>query len=259
MTTMSAAQPLAPTAAANARPAATWTHWHTVGQLVIIILVGIVGVATPAWHLNELAAWVIIVALFLAFLFVVGEGITGRFQGLLIDERNKMSLSRLQMVLWTLVILSGLLTMALTNIGRGSATPLQITVPTQVWLLLGISTTSLIGAPLLRSNKMAQGKIKVREDLHEADVADLFRGEETSNCNVLDLAKVQMFFFTLVLVLAYAVLLGSLFANTTGPIKALPDIDSSMTTLLGISHAGYLTSKAIPHPEAPQLPPQPAG
>src|SRR5260221_3374225 len=238
--------PAAPTASQPAR----WTRWHSIGQLLIIAAIAVVGVAAPAWRMNELLTWLIIVGLFLAFLFIVGHGITGRLQGLLIDERNKMSLSRLQMVLWTIVILSGLLTIALANIGRGSPTPLAIVVPTQVWLLLGISTTSLVGSPLLRSNKMAAGKIKVREDLHEAEVADLFRGEETTNCNTLDLARVQMFFFTLVLVLAYAVLLGSLFDHAHDVIGSLPDIDPSITTLLGISHAGYLANKAIPHPEA---------
>jgi hypothetical protein len=252
MSTIPASQP----AATAAGPAAKWTRWHTVAQLLIIIAIAVVGVATPAWNMNRLASWLIIVALFLAFLFVVGHGITGRLQGLLIDERNKMSLSRLQMVAWTLVILSGLLAIALTNIGLGSKTPLAIVVPTQVWLMMGISTTSLIGSPLLKSNKVATGKIDTNDDLHDAEVADLFRGEETSNYDMLDLAKVQMFFFTLVLVLAYAVLLGSVFANTTGPIGGLPDIDPSMTTLLGISHAGYLANKAIPHPDTP---PQPAG
>jgi hypothetical protein len=249
-----------PSASTVERPVG-WSRWHTVGQLFIVVAIAVIGVAAPAWHMNELLTWLIIVALFLAFLFVVGHGITGRVGGLLIDERNKMSLSRLQMVLWTLVILSGLLTIALSNIGRSSPTPLAIAVPTQVWLLLGISTTSLVGSPLLKSNKMRQGKIKVREDLHEAEVADLFRGEETTNCNTLDLARVQMFFFTLVLVLAYAVLLGSLFIKITGVIGSLPDIDPSMTTLLGISHAGYLANKAIPHPEAPEQVrgPEPAG
>jgi hypothetical protein len=260
MTALPAEMPSLPAAAPapriRARKPPYWTHSHTVAQLVIIVLIAAVGVATPYLHLNELVCWLAIVILFLLFLFVVGDGITGRRQGLLIDERFKMSLSRLQMVLWTLVILSGLLTMALTNIGRNNPAPLDITVPTQVWVLLGISTTSLIGSPLLKSNKMAEGKIDTRPDLEEASVADLFRGEEKSNHDVLDLAKVQMFFFTLVLVLVYAVMLGSLFINTTGALKALPDMDPSMTTLLGISHAGYLANKAIPHPEAPA---QPAG
>jgi hypothetical protein len=256
MTTIPADPPLVLTAPVRLRKVPTWTHRHTLGQLLIIVLIAVVGVATPIVHLNELVCWVIIVALFLGFLFVVGDGITGRRQGLLIDERNKMSLSRLQLVLWTLVILSGLLTIALTNIGQNSSTPLAINIPPQIWVLMGISTTSLIGSPLLKSNKMAEGKIKTRDDVQEAEVADLFRGEEVSNCNVLDLAKVQMFFFTLVLVLVYAVRLGSLFINTHAPILMLPDIDPSMTTLLGISHAGYLANKAIPHPEAPA---QPAG
>jgi hypothetical protein len=237
------------------RPAPRWTRWHTMAQLLIIVAIGVLGVATPGLNLSKLLSWLMNLTLFVLFLFVVGHGITGRPQGLLIDERKKMSLSRLQLVLWTLVILSGLLTIALSNIGLRLKTPLAIVVPTQVWLLMGISTTSLIGSPLLNSNKMAQGKIDTKDDLHDAGVADLFRGDEKSNHDVLDLAKVQMFFFTLVLVLAYAVLLGSVFANSTGAISGLPDIDPSMTTLLGISHAGYLANKAVPHPELPQRPP----
>jgi hypothetical protein len=163
-----------------------------------------------------------------------------------------MSLSRLQLVLWTVTILSGLLTAAVSNIGVRTAAPLAIVIPSQVWLLMGISTASLIGSPLLKSNKMAQGKIKTRDDPQDAEVAGLFRGEELSNFDVLDLAKVQTFFFTLVLVLAYAVLSGSLFANSTGAIAGLPEIDPSMVTLLGISHAGYLANKAVPHPQSPQ-------
>jgi hypothetical protein len=62
----------------------------------------------------------------------VGHGITGRPQGLLIDERRKMSLSRLQLVLWTVTILSGLLTAAVSNIGVRTAAPLAIVIPSQV-------------------------------------------------------------------------------------------------------------------------------
>lgn len=248
-----------------------WTRWHTIGLVVIIVAIGALGVATPNLNLSKLASWLINVALFVVFLVVVGHGITGRPVGLLIDERNKMSLSRLQLVLWTITILSGLLTAALSNIGLFVAAqsnaalrsslpmpfaPLAIMVPSQVWLLMGISTTSLIGSPLLKSGKMAAGKIETRGDLGQAQVADLFRGEERNNYNVLDLARVQMFFFTLVLVLAYAVLLGSLFSASTSAISGLPDIDPSMVTLLGISHAGYLANKAVPRPDAP---PQPAG
>jgi len=86
---------------------------------------------------------------------VAGHGILGLWRGLLVDERNKMSLSRLQMILWTIIVLSGFLTVALLNIRSRQADALSITVPPQLWLLIGISTTSLIGAPLILNTKMA--------------------------------------------------------------------------------------------------------
>lgn len=258
MSTMPA-QPLPKTVVTDTGQSALWTRWHTFGLLLIVVIMAALGVATPSLSLNRLASWLLILTLFLLFFIVIGHGFTGRPQGLLIDDRNKMSLSRLQMVLWTTLILSALLTVALTNIGQRAPSPLAIAVPGQLWLLMGISTTSLVGSPLLKSSKMGNGKIETRDDLDEAEVADLFRGEEHSNARVLDLAKVQMFFFTLVLVLAYAAMLGSLFANNTSAINNLPDLDQSMVALLGISHAGYLANKAIPHPDAPATPPQPAG
>jgi hypothetical protein len=64
----------------------------------------------------------------------------------------------------------------------------------------------------------------------------------------LSRAKVsQHEYFTIVLVLAYVVALGTGFATSGARISGLPALDSSMVALLGISHAGYLTHKAIPH------------
>jgi hypothetical protein len=55
------------------------------------------------------------------------------WEGLLIDTRNKMLLSRLQLILWTLVVLSAFLTVALFNIRNTQmADPLHIKVPSQV-------------------------------------------------------------------------------------------------------------------------------
>jgi hypothetical protein len=81
--------------------------------------------------------------------------------------------------------------------------------------------------------------------------SDLFSGEETANASVLDMAKIQMFFFTLVIVVAYCSALGSMFLDSLGangsPISTFPSIHPSMVILLGISHTGYLTNKAVPH------------
>ncbi|RZN38742.1 MAG: hypothetical protein EF813_04625 [Methanosarcinales archaeon] len=75
---------------------------------------------------------------------------------------------------------------------------------------------------------------------------NMFKGEETGNATQLDLGKIQMFYFTLVLVLTYAVALGDTLVGIE-TIAEFPVLSSSMVTLMLISHAGYLTNKAIPY------------
>jgi hypothetical protein len=228
----------------------------------------------------RLWSWMITLALLGIFAAVAGQGITGLWRGLLIDERNKISLARLQMTLWTIVVLSGFLTAALSNLAAAQPTPLAIRVPGELWLLMGISTTSLVASPLIKSTKRSmpaneeeksrtfallarqmgtekiadsvtsRGQLVVNTRPEAAQWADMFRGEETGNAAHLDLGKIQMFYFTIVLVLAYAVALGTAFASNDVRIGQLPALDSGMVALLGISHGGYLTHKAIPHSEA---------
>jgi hypothetical protein len=94
-----------------------------------------------------------------------------------------------------------------------------------------------------------RGQLMINRRLEAAQWTDMFRGEEIGNAAHLDLGKIQLFYFTIVLVLAYAVALGTAFASSDVRIGQLPAMDSSMVALLGISHAGYLTHKAIPHSE----------
>jgi hypothetical protein len=207
------------------------------------------------------------------FAAIAGHGITGYWRGVLIDQRNKISLARLQMVLWTLVALSAFLTAVLANIRLGQTNPTAIALPEELWLLLGISTTSLVGSSLVKVSKQSSvpdaaqrattfadlgkqgvnasqltsdGVIVKNQTTDQARWADLFQGEETGNAAHLDLAKIQMFYFTFVLVLTYCVALGALL-QANGAISEFPAFDASVLALLGISHAGYLASKAAPH------------
>ena len=259
---------------ANGKGKQRWQWWHTAGVLILpagIILVGLL--------VRPTQAFIATMALLLAFGFVCGQGITGLWRGLLIDDRNKMSLSRLQLTLWTVVILSGLVTAALSNVAAGFEHPLDITIPEELLLLMGISTTSLVASPLIRSNKRigprAQEQLaenignlaeqegvdtnEVTERLREprgvevgnrsprhARWSDLFRGEEAGNAAHLDLGKVQNFYFTLILVISYAVVLATEFGIGAGVLE-MPALSVGAVTMLGISHAGYLTYKATPH------------
>jgi len=252
-----------------------WTGWHTFSLLIIIVFIVLAGLRIPSQA--RLWAWLITLVLLAAFAIVAGQGVTGLWRGLLIDDRNKIGLSRLQVFLWTVVVLSGFFTAALSNLATGQTNPLSIAIPGQLWLLMGISTTSLVGSPLIKSTKKGKianeeeknqtlkslanqqgvgtvedkvanhGQIVVNTSPEHAQWSDMFKGEDTGDAAHLDMGKIQMLFFTLVLVLGYAVALGTMFVGNAAKIGEFPALDQSIVALLGISHAGYLIHKAIPH------------
>lgn len=82
----------------------------------------------------------------------------------------------------------------------------------------------------------------------QATWGDMFRYEVAGKEKVVDLAKVQMFFFTIVVVFAYGAAVFGLLAKEaalTNPLGVdFPAFSSSLNALLGLSHAGYLTVKA---------------
>lgn len=263
-----------PGAALPAKPKAKFTIYHSLGLLAILVAIVLIGLSPSPQNPNRVIPWLAILILIAASTLILSSGISGSWRGLLIDNRNKVSVSRTQMFLWTILIISAIITAGITNSRIGStAGPMSFNVPSELWLLMGISTTSLVASPLIRSTKTDkepdpdqvdktvtqmqqqtgkplnvenQGLIIVNEDPKDASFADMFKGEETGNAAQLDLAKVQMFYFTIGLVLAYGVAIATIF-STGNPVTDFPAVSQGMIALLGISHAGYLTTKAIPH------------
>jgi hypothetical protein len=304
-----------------------WRLWHTLVVLLLTLLIFVVGIipsglgvegcrddggSSSACH--NVVTWVAIMAIMVGAIGVIGRGAGGRWASILIDGRNQMSLSRMQLTLWTILILSTIIVMAMFQIRWGIypslkvqatslpavSNALNITVPNAVWALLGISTGSLVGAGLIKSQKKEnklgsqgesvlkseamklsgttetvseqttptpngdkttpkytnQGTLFAYTDPRYASFSDMFTGDEVGSAARVDIAKVQMFFFTVLIVLAYGVTVFSLFISASYPEKgladvstilvSLPPLQAGMVTFLAISHAGYLTSKAIP-------------
>jgi hypothetical protein len=261
-----------------------WGAVHSAGVAVAIVAIGAVGyfVEDGRW------AWIGAMVLILGVLVIVGIGIAGRPAGAWIDERNKMTLSRLQLIGWTVLVLSAFLVIGLQNLRAGADNPLEVAIPEVVWMAMGISTVSLVGSPLILSTKKrrkpnrdeanrtmselvgpmvleasdadervlrqggptgpirAFGQVEVRATPAEASWADLFRGDETGNSAFVDIGKVQMLLITVVVLLTYGVAILGLFSGGE-PIEALPALDDSMLALLAVSHAGYLSVKAVSH------------
>lgn len=221
--------------------------------------------------------WIMVLLLLTIFTLIAGHWITGVFYGAFVNDRNRMSLSQIQLVLWTLLVLGTYLSAVFINLSFSVAQPLEITIPGELWILMGISTTSLIGSPLLSSRKKGQ-KVDIHDEAKAMNVlsdqgrkpanldanggliankkpadaawSELFEADEISRAGRLDISKIQMFFFTLIIALVYATALASSIASVdkTG-FRAFPEIDESMIALLGISHAGFLTSRAVPERE----------
>ena len=225
---------------------------------------------------SALQLWYGYLLLMLLVLLLLGKTITGSWRGVLIDERNVISLSRFQLLAWTWLILPSYAVAVLWNMQLSGAQAINtIALDPTLWLLMGISTTSLAASPLILNGKKAQtpqtlemdrtfaqlqqqgdltsshqGLVVTNQNQRQAKWSDMLTGEETGNAAHLDLSRVQMFFFTLISLLIYAATLNNMFARLTSApltmLTELPQLSEGLLALIGISHSGYLAVKALP-------------
>jgi hypothetical protein len=231
-----------------------------------------------ALYLSPRRGWFTVALAMTIYLLFLGRWICGRPLGALVNERNLMSLSRFQMLAWTILLLSAFFTVALKRLhvlsANHAAVPLNIAMVWQLWALMGISATSLVGTPLLLSpkatqspdpksiNKTAsllnepaaaiqansQGNLYANAKMSDASLMDMFQGDEVGDTAYVDVSKLQMFYFTVIAILAYAYALyaamGNIYPQEGFPMPVPSD---TLVGLLGISHAAYLTSKTTQH------------
>src|SRR5262245_33529876 len=85
-------------------PNSHWKWWHTAALVGIVFVLGLTG---WAYKVAPRKMFPLTLVALTVFTTVAGQGTVGLWRGVLVDERNRMSLSRLQLVLWTIVVLSG--------------------------------------------------------------------------------------------------------------------------------------------------------
>jgi len=172
----------------------------------------------------------------------------GDVLGILIDNRGRFSLTHFQVVLWSLVLLSLVGAVFLDRLLNGGLAGLpnamNITVPTSLLILAGISGGSAVIATAVKAAKF--GKVDPNAP---PQFRQMFMTEEGDNTDqTIDVTKFQGFFFTVIAVVAYIALAASQLANAKTPLDSLPDIGQGVTWLIGISQAAYLGAK-IPDKE----------
>lgn len=352
-------------------PSKWYVAFWLVEFVLVILFAVLVYLITNNMYQNfgPISVWIITILIMVILLALAGHEINGQWFGILIDTRNKFSLSRLQITLWTIIVLSAYLTMAIIRVSAmvSETSPLNqqqaldIRFPEELILAMGISAASFAGSNLINSNKKskqvkieskstpeaalvrrnqakrdfddAEGqlslfvqaesnrkqeldgaiqslaaalddnarqlaeKVKSRAEmlynaavqdkekavldrdsknkalqtaerdltditeaqglLHknatpaEASWADLFRGEEISNYQLVEMSKVQMLFFTVVVIFTYVAVLAKMLGNAQALLLPasidLPAFSQSLNALLGISHGTYLSVKTIDH------------
>lgn len=192
-----------------------------------------------------------------------GDPPVSDWRGVLIDQRNKITLSRFQLVLWTLLVVATIIVEGMLNAIWGVKGPLDLAVPHQLWILLGLSSGSAVAAPIVLGMKPPQ-------NLHTKDPNthawyDMFYGDEVGNADQVDFSKVQQFFLTVVLVVAYATEIIMILltpgippgATTTDKMTYFPSLDDGLLALMGVSQVAYIAYKAVPQTKLDAK--QPAG
>jgi hypothetical protein len=229
-------------------------------------------------QLTVSGAWAITMAMVLIVLTVLGMQRLLRAGGILISERNLMSLTRFQITGWTVLIGSAILAVGLCRAFHpeiNAADALDLFIPEQVWQLLGISSGSTVLAAMIKKNKQQkepadpegvtehaasmiegesaeeinqnrEGVLYANKDPKDARFMDMFEGDELANTTYLDIAKVQMFFFTVIALLTYGGTLWTLlYTLDASTIAEFPGLTPTLVTITGVSHAAYIGAKAV--------------
>lgn len=207
------------------RPVITWTEAD--GKTVAVVAPRAVnlGHAPTAWAISGAAA-----LLFLGILWVIARNSRMKAISLVQADDGHLSLSLLQMALWTLVV--GMVVMYFAIV------QLQVPeIPTQLVVLMGMSlvTTGISYAKTERTNVAGPNE--------NWSLADLI---EDSDGGGLSLSRAQMLFWTLLLI---AVFVGK--SMLTAELWAIP---WELVALMGISQAGYVAPKVAPPKPAADAP-----
>jgi hypothetical protein len=241
--------------------------------VAIAVLLWIQWNCTARWAFAESLAVLALLAV------VIGWLLVGRPFGILINEQNLMSLSRFQLLGWTVLILGAYLTYVFQRLRAADPQALGVEVDKMLWALMGLSTTSLVGSAAISSVKSGQqpdgdsanrtaaitqeqpktvldnsrGTLYANSTKEDAQFTDLFEGDEVGNAAHVSLGKLQLFYVTMIIFAAYGVVvLKSL--RPHADLSRLPTLPEGVIALLGISHAGYLSTKAANHTELKSSP-----
>lgn len=216
----------------------------------------------------------------LAIVFLgIGVSQTGRLAGALISPQHRMSLARLQVICWSVLLFSGFAIYSAFNIGTiaavWTASSEKYLLPEfqiWAWAVLGIAIATPSASALVKAFTPSDKEFQTMLQSHDsqrvhlvpleqrgapkdAKFSDLFAGETKWQTDNVDLSRAQMLVITLLLLVLYtAWLMTSLnaigvaqvfnaFPGAGAILSSFPDPGPVFTGLLALTHGTYIAGK----------------
>lgn len=261
----------------NARNLALIGLGLTLALVVLPLLVGGIEYKKPILSAAAVAVAVGAIVLFLTAYFVPkSEGKSSELLLQFLRDDGYPSLSRLQFFLWTSIIVFAFTWIAFIRLFNGVA-PLpasfSASFPANLLAVMGISTASAVASsqvqyPAGQAPTCVGGKASPWEQLWGTMLQEP-RKSNGAWTWAASLGRFQMLGWTVVSIGIYLTVLGNAVYHvwTHGSVASLslPDIDTALLVLMGISHVGYVGSKyssvqsSSGGSSAPVPPPAPSG
>jgi hypothetical protein len=185
-----------------------------------------------------------------ALVLIVGAAFAGKatgrgFKGLLISAGSgRISLTNLQLTLWTIVILSLLSGFFFARLFGGVNDALGFDIPSDLLVVMGISVSSTVVSTGIAKSPATPGRSAVSAS--GAKVSQALTSTSGAGDDTVDIARFQNFWFTFFAVVAYIGLaIAFISGRTLDQLSSLPNFNQSLNVLLGISHVGYLARKSF--------------
>jgi hypothetical protein len=202
--------------------------------------------------------WAVMAVVMVVVAVVVSRRIGRGALGVLVDSRGRYSLSQLQVVSWSVVLLSLLAGVFAGRVAAGAADPLTFRLPPELLGALGITIGSAFTALAVKASKddTRPETIAANDAGLEPRLAQIFLVEQGEQADkAIDVTKYQNFWITLLVLVGYV----STVVSAVGRSDSLADFDppgfsGTLLALLGISHAAYIAGKLPNHSGVPDGP-----
>ncbi len=201
--------------------------------------------------------WSMLIGLLLtSILFLLLSGFlkkTVGISGLIVGFDKRYSNSKFQMVIWTFLAIFSYVTLYFERVLASTMTQFvyssSINIPENLGILMGISAGSFLGAKAITSSKVEAGSIS-KDQANKPSFLDLI----TNDYKAIDLGDAQMFAWTLVAAGIYLINFIRMWSYLDpSPEVSLPNVDSTLLVLTGVSQAAYAGKKLLTSDARPTI------